>query len=225
MWLHTASSNPMTRAWPPGNAASAGDPPGSHCHLHHVQCAPGQVSTLSVGMRAQTPCCHVSMHRSHSGNVLLLRGAVFYISMSLWGVKRVDTLGLPFTAVLPAVQQVHDCMWSHASCRRVQLTLTSHQQAALSGHTIVVYEVALSVLRLVRYYSSHLDQREWEVVHRILHATQHHLTQAQQVGREGRGSVVLGVGSCLRCGSCSLSGPARLTPSRPAAGNAAGHLL
>ena len=44
--------------------------------------------------------------RSYSEDVLLLRGAVFYISMSLWGVKTVDTLTLPFTAVLPAIHQV-----------------------------------------------------------------------------------------------------------------------
>ena len=50
--------------------------------------------------------CHVPVRRFHSGDVLLLRGAVFYVSMSLWGVKRVDTLGLPFTAVLPAIHQV-----------------------------------------------------------------------------------------------------------------------
>ena len=45
----------------------------------------------------------------------------------------------------------------------------------------MVYEVALSVLRLVRHYAHSLEQREWEAVHRILRATQHHLTEAQQV--------------------------------------------
>lgn len=71
-------------------------------------------------------------------------------------------------------------------------------QASQSGHTIVVYEVALSVLRLVRHYASSLEDREWEVVFRILHSTQHHLTQAQQVQhREAnlqcRGSRLLSV--------------------------------
>lgn len=41
--------------------------------------------------------------------MLLLRGGVFYISMSLWGVKKVESLSLPFTAVLPAIHQVQCC--------------------------------------------------------------------------------------------------------------------
>ena len=114
------------------------------------------------------------MCRAHADDILLLRGAVFYISMSLWGVKRVETLAMPFTAVLPAIHQVCPLSTSvHRPCRPWQV--------AQSGHTIVVYEVALSVLRLVRHYAPHLETREWEAVHRILRATHHHLTEAQQV--------------------------------------------
>ena len=58
-------------------------------------------------------------------------------------------------------------------------------QACYCGHTIVVYEVALSLLRLVRHYASRLDQREWETVYIILHATQLHLSQAAQVSGGG----------------------------------------
>lgn len=44
---------------------------------------------------------------SHNwSNALLLRGAVFYISMSLWGVRRVDSLNISITSVLPAIQEV-----------------------------------------------------------------------------------------------------------------------
>lgn len=75
--------------------------------------------------------------------------------------------------------------------------LSSHPQASQSGHTIVVYEVALSVLRLVRHYAPNLEDREWEVVHRILHSTQQHLIQGQQVwptaSLDGWGSVILSV--------------------------------
>jgi tuberous sclerosis protein 2 len=98
--------------------------------------------------------CSVLQDKVHGADVLLLRGAVFFISMSLWGVKKVDTLSLPFTAVLPAIHQ-----------------------ASLSGHTLVIYEVTLSVLRLVRHYSSRLGPREWEMIFHILHATQRHLSQ------------------------------------------------
>ena len=50
---------------------------------------------------------------------------------------------------------------------------------------IVVYEVALSVLRLVRHYACHLEEREWEMVHHILQAAQHHLTQQVSEGELG----------------------------------------
>lgn len=54
-------------------------------------------------------------------------------------------------------------------------------QAALAGHTIVVYEVALSLHRLVRRYSEQLSHLEWEMVYAILRATQQHLLQANEV--------------------------------------------
>jgi tuberous sclerosis protein 2 len=106
-----------------------------------------------VGPTVIYTMCSLLQDKAHSEDVLLLRGAVFYISMSLWGVKRVETLALPFTAVLPAIHQ-----------------------ACLSGLTLVVYEVALSVLRLVRHYSPRLGPREWESLHHILHATHRHLS-------------------------------------------------
>lgn len=92
-------------------------------------------------------------------------------------------------------------------------------QASQSGHTIVVYEVALSVLRLVRHYASSLEDREWEVVFRILHSTQYHLTQAQQVQHHVEPTCRVEV-----TGYC-LADSARLLPSWTATGHIAGHLL
>ncbi len=43
--------------------------------------------------------------RSCGQEALLLRGAVFYISMSMWGVRRVN-LELSFASVLPSIKQV-----------------------------------------------------------------------------------------------------------------------
>ena len=63
---------------------------------------------------------NVCVCRAHTDNVLLLRGAVFYVSMSLWGVKRVETLAMPFTAVLPAVHQV--CLLS-SMCTHAMIPL------------------------------------------------------------------------------------------------------
>lgn len=57
------------------------------------------------------------------------------------------------------------------------------------------------MLRLVRHYASSLEDREWEVVFHILHSTQSHLTQAQQVQHhganlQGRGNGLLSVRLC-----------------------------
>ena len=55
--------------------------------------------------------CHVFSSCSSSGSsALLLRGAVFFISMALWGSKRVPSLKYPPNAVLPAFLQVRNIL-------------------------------------------------------------------------------------------------------------------
>ena len=117
----------------------------------------------------------------YSKDVLLLRGAVFYTSMSLWGVKKIDTLTLPFNSVLSAIHQVMNLIFISPHTHTLSLSLSLYMQASLCGQTLVIYEVALSVLRLVRHYCSTLDHREWESIHHILHSTQRHLISHHQV--------------------------------------------
>ena len=52
-------------------------------------------------------------------------------------------------------------------------------QAVLSGHTIVVYEVALSLSRLVRTYPLELHPLEWDAIYDIMNCIQGHMTQIQ----------------------------------------------
>ena len=47
----------------------------------------------------------------------------------------------------------------------------------LSGHTIVVYEVALSLCRLVRTQSQQLHPLEWDAIYDIMNCIQDHMTQ------------------------------------------------
>ena len=54
-------------------------------------------------------------------------------------------------------------------------------QAATSGHTIVVYEVCLSLRRLVQKYSSQLYLLGWELVYDTMAAIQQHIVQLAQV--------------------------------------------
>ena len=51
----------------------------------------------------------LSCRSTRGQDALLLRGAVFYISMSMWGINRVETLGLSFASVLPSLKQVNSC--------------------------------------------------------------------------------------------------------------------
>lgn len=47
-----------------------------------------------------------STYRADSQDALQLRGAVFYVSMSMWGIKRVESLELSFASVLPSLKLV-----------------------------------------------------------------------------------------------------------------------
>lgn len=50
--------------------------------------------------------CHILQDSTTSSDVNLLRGAVFYINMALWGDKRVTTLKCTNTSVLPSFNMV-----------------------------------------------------------------------------------------------------------------------
>lgn len=52
--------------------------------------------------------------RSGESNAYLLRGAVFFVSMSLWGIRKVENLDVTFASVLPSIRQVWfimRCAW------------------------------------------------------------------------------------------------------------------
>ena len=77
----------------------------------------------------------VSDHKPH-----VLRGGVFFVAMSCWGSRRVASLNVPFSIVLPHLVGVLAC--KDAS---------------------VLYEVFLSLNRLIRKYGAALTV-EWDVV-------------------------------------------------------------
>ena len=74
----------------------------------------------------------------------VLRGAVFFTGMSAWGSQRIESLRSPFTAILPSLRDVLVCL----------------------DH-VVMYEVLLSVQRLVKKYGNKL-RIEWDVIFEIL---------------------------------------------------------
>ena len=51
----------------------------------------------------------------------------------------------------------------------------------MSCHTIVVYEVCLSLRRLIVKHSAQIHLLEWDMVYNIIDAVQRHIAQLQQV--------------------------------------------
>ncbi|XP_070579524.1 tuberin-like [Ptychodera flava] len=94
-------------------------------------------------------CCILenSIHRNDSA---LLRGAVFFVGMALWGSKRVTSLKHTPKSVLPSFLKSLD-----------------------SNHMIVSYEVVLSISRLIKKYGQDIEMVTWDVlldvIEKLLH--------------------------------------------------------
>ncbi len=78
----------------------------------------------------------------------VLRGAVYFIGMALWGSQRVETLRHRPAAVLPAFQ------------------------SALSARSLIVtFEILLSLQRLIQKYGKDLQLVTWHVVLELIEST------------------------------------------------------
>ncbi|CAG0914003.1 unnamed protein product [Notodromas monacha] len=75
----------------------------------------------------------------------LLRGAIFFISMSLWGSQRVNALKHTPLSVLPSISKVLDC-----------------------DHTLIAYEVSLTLVRLVEKHGKHQTRPAWDLIFEIV---------------------------------------------------------
>lgn len=78
-------------------------------------------------------------------DVILLRGAVFFIGMSIWGSRRVSTL---------SYKPVH--------------VLSSLKTTLRSNHHLVAHEVMLSLQRLVKKYGAEQQYITWDIIMDIL---------------------------------------------------------
>ncbi|XP_035825381.1 tuberin isoform X2 [Aplysia californica] len=104
-----------------------------------------------------TMCCMLQDKRKPV-DILLLRGAIFFTGMALWGSRRVSTLKQSHSSVLPSFYEA-----------------LSHE------NNIVAYEVVLNLQRLVSKYGKDLQHVTWEIVLDIL---QRLLTQIDKCGFE-----------------------------------------
>lgn len=60
-----------------------------------------------MGHAALYTMCRILQNCEYQQDTGLMRGAVFYINMGLWGHKRVQSLVCTETSVLPSLLQVH----------------------------------------------------------------------------------------------------------------------
>ncbi|XP_078611279.1 tuberin-like isoform X3 [Branchiostoma floridae x Branchiostoma japonicum] len=118
---------------------------GLNCHLH-MQLMRNLLGT-HLGHSSIYTMCTILQDSHNRSDHQLLRGAVFYVGMSLWGAGRVNSLRLTPTSVLP-----------------------SFLQALSSNNTIVAYEVVLIIHRLIKKYGKDLQQVTWEILTDILEA-------------------------------------------------------
>lgn len=100
-----------------------------------------------MGHSALYTMCRILQDPGASQDVCLLRGAVFHVNMGLWGTKKVINLKCTPTSVLP-----------------------SFLRALESNHSVVTYEVMLSIQRLVNKYGVELQEPAWDLVLSILEA-------------------------------------------------------
>ncbi|XP_072916308.1 tuberin isoform X3 [Hemitrygon akajei] len=102
-----------------------------------------------LGHSAIYTMCRIMEDKMHMDDAALLRGAVFFVGMALWGAHRLITLKSTPTSVLP-----------------------SFYKAMTSANAVVSYEIVLSITRLIKKYGKELQVVTWEqlldIVERLL---------------------------------------------------------
>ncbi|XP_011497969.1 PREDICTED: tuberin [Ceratosolen solmsi marchali] len=110
-----------------------------------------------MGHSALYKMCYLLQEPNFQKDVRLLRGAVFYVNMGLWGSHRIPKLKCTPSSVLP-----------------------SFYQALLCNHPIVMYEVTLSIQRLVNKYGIELEQPTWSIILDIIEQVIAHTESSNQ---------------------------------------------
>ncbi|KAM6424527.1 tuberin isoform 4-T4 [Liasis olivaceus] len=94
-----------------------------------------------LGHSAIYNMCRIMEDRTYMADAVLLRGAVFFVGMALWGAHRLQTLKNSATSVLP-----------------------SFLKAMTAPNAIVSYEIVLSITRLIKKFGKDLQAVTWDVL-------------------------------------------------------------
>ncbi|XP_026118660.1 tuberin-like isoform X2 [Carassius auratus] len=109
-----------------------------------------------LGHSAIYTMCRIMEERVYSEDAALLRGAVFFVGMALWGAHRLPALKNTPTLVLP-----------------------SFYKAMNSANEVVSYEIVLSITRLIKKYGRELHVVTWDI---LLSIVERLLQQIQTMG-------------------------------------------
>ncbi|XP_032086044.1 LOW QUALITY PROTEIN: tuberin [Thamnophis elegans] len=94
-----------------------------------------------LGHSAIYNMCRIMEDRTYMADAVLLRGAVFFVGMALWGAHRLQSLKNSPTSVLP-----------------------SFLKAMSAPNAIVSYEIVLSITRLIKKYGKDLQAVTWDLL-------------------------------------------------------------
>lgn len=110
-----------------------------------------------MGHSALYTMCRLLQDTNFQRDVRLLRGAVFYVNMGLWGTHKIPKLECTPTSVLPSFYQALKC-----------------------NHPVVMYEVILSIQRLVNKYGTELWDPTWSIILDIIEEVISHTETSNQ---------------------------------------------
>ncbi|KAM4820069.1 tuberin isoform 4-T4 [Thomomys bottae] len=98
-----------------------------------------------LGHSAIYNMCRIMEDRSYMEDAPLLRGAVFFVGMALWGAHRLGSLKNSPTSVLPSFYEAMTC-----------------------PNEVVSYEIVLSITRLIKKYRKELQAVTWDILLNII---------------------------------------------------------
>ncbi|XP_063058708.1 tuberin [Engraulis encrasicolus] len=117
-----------------------------------------------LGHSAIYTMCHIMEERAYTEDAALLRGAVFFVGMALWGAHRLPALKNTPTLVLPSFFKAMAC-----------------------ANELVSYEIVLSITRLIKKYGKELQVVTWDILLGIIERL---LQQIQTIGSPELKSIV-----------------------------------
>ncbi|XP_060716149.1 tuberin isoform X2 [Tachysurus vachellii] len=117
-----------------------------------------------LGHSAIYTMCRIMEERAYTEDAALLRGAVFFVGMALWGAHRLPTLKNTPTLVLPSFYKAMNC-----------------------ANEVVSYEIVLSITRLIKKYGKELQIVTWDILLAIIERL---LQQIQSAGSPEMKAIV-----------------------------------